>query len=907
MAIIGTFNTYDNEQSYTLNIGIAETATITDPTESNVIAPSPDLIVMFGTDPISIQCDRQDLMKRIIISQATINLVSNKNMTGLLYANNNREIPVTITNSDNDTVFFGYVDPLQFNQGFAHQWERIKISATDPLGALEELNVGDLADVEPVTTITTSELIVKIFETSGILEENVDMSGINYTVLAAMDNTVINMAPFFGDSEDDWMTLYDALENICKYFNLYVAYYNNKAYITCTINFHPNAIGISNFEELARDASTSISVDDVYSQVNLTVDIEPVDDTIASLLDDDQLYSDYNMPVTYMKEAMSYKEDLAAVKGFKDILWPVMGGPGAQGLPPVYDDAYVVANQCYVKRNNAWSFNNNSYITHMGGAEIGPQGTPVKMTGDQDDVLTWLKGPQGTGKAAFISFGRSNKIPHALISDDNMPNNPTMKDYFVISINGNGENDQRAIDGMQAQIQSNQPICSFKSLQNYNLTPTDENSITYIVIQGKILLNPLQELTGPYWDSYYQKTTNKISDLEFEEGDGAVMGNILECNFYHNTVPNPNNEWMYYQQYWTKNQNNYGLHGYLDNSGNKKMKYTGTQLMKDNDTYVNISKVPILCCELKVGDKYCVEMLQEGESGVGDFQWLTNEQCQQLGIRPYFTIGIGLNKDDYIVGQSNNIQDNTNYKQNIDISGTAIPIRMSDHLNGDVQFKILGPFNALWDEGTGIVLVRAQYDHNGVPQEAHDRLSILQNIQSIMIEGFDIKVTTNNGGTSREKTSADNDLVYASDMNPAYKEKLEEDLNIGTPLTAEECDEWGIKYQISNSYIYTTDEEPFYGFQSENVYIKPEECLVDYYYNEYNTPAKIIETCMTPEAFANGLKGNQLTSEMLNGYITGIYPGDAGAYRIMNYDTSLKYKETNISFREYKTYNHTQI
>ena len=112
MILTGTFNTYDNKNTYTVTIGdTGVTTTISDPTEDIYGDNKPDLIVMFDPDPVIINADRQDLTKRIIISQATINLVSNQNMTDYLFAYTNRSIPVTILNGSN-VCFFGYVDPL---------------------------------------------------------------------------------------------------------------------------------------------------------------------------------------------------------------------------------------------------------------------------------------------------------------------------------------------------------------------------------------------------------------------------------------------------------------------------------------------------------------------------------------------------------------------------------------------------------------------------------------------------------------------------------------------------------------------------------------------------------------------------------------------------------------------------
>ena len=163
MIYTGTFNTKDNKHTYTVTIGnTGVTEPITDPLDSTIYEGD-DLVVMFDPDPVTITADRQDLQKRVIISQATINLITNANLGEDLFANNNREIPVTVT-CEGNTVFFGYVDPLQFNQGWAYKWENVQVNCTDPLGALEETYVGQLSGVDKSSTLTTIGFITKIFQ-----------------------------------------------------------------------------------------------------------------------------------------------------------------------------------------------------------------------------------------------------------------------------------------------------------------------------------------------------------------------------------------------------------------------------------------------------------------------------------------------------------------------------------------------------------------------------------------------------------------------------------------------------------------------------------------------------------------------------------------------------------------------
>lgn len=865
MILTGTFNTYDNKNTYTVTIGdTGVTTTISDPTEDIYGAGKPDLIVMFDTDPVIINTDRQDLTKRIIISQATINLVSNKNMTDYLFAYTNRSIPVTISNGSN-VCFFGYVDPLQFNQGYAYIWEPVQVTATDPLGALEQLNVGDLTGIDANTTITSWGLMMAIFAAAGITSVN---DTINPTVKSAMQETNIKLGIFFGETEDDWMNLYDTLTEICKYFNLYVAYYNNSANISCTINESSVANNISSFKDAAADSSTSISVDDTYSQVKITAEIDPVEDIVVGYDNDDYLYSAYHNMDKYMTEYISEGEGRDAYDAFFDLI--------TKGETN-YDKGYCIDNFCWVMKNNAWDFGSDSYIT---------QGYT-----DQRDVLTYLK--THSGKGAIIGFGKGNKLDK---KDDSPTASVPLTNYLVISVNGTYDNSDAGGTSMENMIKGANPVCTYKGVTASILSPSDPTVINYIVISGTIILNPLQPLSGPKWDSEADKLTNTIQDCI----DAKENKSWPETPVWHHTVPiSENEDGAYYQQGWYRDK---GIHGFLNNSKNQRFEYKYDSPGSSIDT---ISKLPILACELKVGNKYCVELLNEGQDGVGKFVWLTEEECNSKGIPPVFTIGINPKTDDKIVGQSFSIQNNVNYMMGINKTGTAIPIKASDGLAGEISFKILGPYNTVWNE------ISKHTHHSWIffkkTTWSSTQYYILQYIQSIMISNFKIETVSDNGLINEKATNTDNDLVYASDMNPSYIEKLEEDLKICTPLTLEECEKYGVKYQISNSYIYKTDNNPFYGFAVGDSFTKPEECLVDYYYKEYCTPAKMITTSLKASSLPNVLNGTGLNYEMMKGYITGVYPGDSSPYRIMSYETSLKDKTIQLTLREYKTKGNTQI
>ena len=253
-----------------------------------------------------------------------------------------------------------------------------------------------------------------------------------------------------------------------------------------------------------------------------------------------------------------------------------------------YDKGYCIDNFCWVKKNNVWDFGSDSYIT--------------KGFEDQRDVLSYLK--NNSGKGAIIAFGRGNKL-------DKKDNSPTasvpLTNYLVISVNGTYDNSDAGGASMESMIEAANPVCSYKGLSASILSPSDPTVINYIVISGNILLNPLQPLSGPKWDSEADKLTNTIQDCI----DAKENKSWPETPVWHHTVPiSENPDGAYYQQGWYKGT---GIQGFLDNSKNQRFEYKYDSPGSSVDT---ISKLPILACELKVGNKYCVELLNEEQDGI---------------------------------------------------------------------------------------------------------------------------------------------------------------------------------------------------------------------------------------------------------------------------------------------------
>lgn len=942
MTYYGEFTDYSQTQRYKVTIATPTGASkqIIDPFE--VDNWDDKNIVMFAQDPVHIKCERTDLTQLIMIAQASITLKVRKDMSNELFADTNRSISVKIEKIqygyESKTLFFGYVDPLQFNQGFAYDYEEVTVNATDPLGALLNLKVDSLS-YNKSDTVAIPLLLNNIFETIFNSDDSL-YDGIKVYFPDNIDITElkINMSTFFGDDPDDYMSLYDVLNEILKYIGFTCSYEPMSKKIELKSLYDvvdQEHISVEWFDPKLDNMSDSgnISTDTAYNKIKLTCDIEPSDDDIE-LLNKDSMYSDYDTYQKYMTELISEGRNVEAYYGYAEL----MLSPDGEETSSV-EKAYRIDRYCYVKRSKEWTFNhtdfNPSYIEYMNGSQ--EDGT--EMTGDQSDVLRWLKREDNGVKAAFVAFGKGNKTN----ARDNSPqNNVPLTDYLVIGINGH--NDHRT-DGdtgayhtnhnhyLTNKISEGQPLCTYSAGRSINLTPTDSSMTNYIVISGKMILNMLQPKTGLNWgtdagypsyhglnldkifDGLYNRSLNTYTNSKSHLWDRSY-GAIIGYDQWTKTIPfDCEGDNAYYQQKWWKcsdplnpvyTLSSDGVYDYLDNKKLASLKYEYTIFDSPITLQVDsISKLPILACQMKIGDKYCVERLDLGLEGQGKFEWMTYEEWQQstlgsFGV-PYFTIGIDPKIGDNIVGVSHNISNNIEHTMNVDASGTAIPITINDKVNGEIDFSILGPINHRWYSTVIFPLYWVFGDNTWAPTGYW----VLELLQSILVSDLKIEFKSNNGGLNESKTTADNDLVYVSDTLQKYDDTLECDLKICTPLTIQECDENGIKYQISNSYVMDANGDPFYGWTDTP--IKPERLFIDYYFKQYKEPAKILDFVVD-----NGLKFGAPTTDgtylgfasVLSKYTLNMtYPGLANDnYYVMSMDWSLQEDTNEMKTRQMLEY-----
>ena len=568
------------------------------------------------------------------------------------------------------------------------------------------------------------------------------------------------------------------------------------------------------------DCDTTISIGDVYNQLLLTAKVENIESVIESPLDDDLLVSPYINKQKYLTEYSSDGEGKTAYNAFYAMTHNQKTTYGAGAIT----DWYV-----QVMRNKQWTFpmKGNTDIDIVD--YFGSEGT------NQHALPDWLGQAPG---AAIMALG-SVKMNTA--NDDNSPTSKVnMTNYLVVSVNGNGvDNDENKTYPSVADIQKNIPYAVYTGNKSGGVfSPPDEETTNYIVLSGKVILNPIMRRTNTYTNLHNKEWTMWPQNIE----KGMIY-------VWHQTVPSRNNgDGRYYtRQYWQAEtpDKEVSWHEGADSGfypytgeGPEEYEFKYSAIGDSTDT---ISKVAVLACMLVIGDKCVVETGTEGQTT--DFVWQKykeRSECQSDDeyYQQCFTIGFDPKIGDKLVGTEFSIQNNIDYKMGIDVEGIAIPITKGDKISGQVRFMILGPVNVTWD-----VITRRHPTFFRHTKWSSSSVPLLAHVSSILIKSFEVKVYSDNGLISNGND--DNDIIYMSDTKETFVNKKDDlEFKINSALTATECAQLGVSNTVKLSTplnISTGDGVLEVYDRNGNVKAKPEQIYVDSYYTEYHKPRIVME------------------------------------------------------------------
>ena len=814
--------------------------------------------VYFSDDPAEIENEVNDTFDVLLRNSAKIRLLCG-NLIKDLFSTSCRDAVVNIYKNDT-CIFAGFIEPQTLSQPYNDRWDELELNCIDALSALQYSKYKNVGALGVVYAFVKAEAAQRSFYdiATEILQgvtDGLDILGNQnikfwYDGSKAVDAQTANRYQvfkqlsisdllFLGDDESDVWQQDEVLEELLKYLNLHIVQDGFNFYIFSweSVKAAPDKIiwhdiVANNTKATAQkavtialanvaDCDTTISIGDVYNQLLLTAKVENIESVIESPLDDDLLVSPYINKQKYLTEYSSDGEGKTAYNAFYAMTHNQKTTYGAGAITDWY---------LQVMRNKQWTFpmKGNTDIDIVD--YFGSEGT------NQHALPDWLGQAPG---AAIMALG-SVKMNTA--NDDNSPTSKVnMTNYLVVSVNGNGiDNDENKTYPSVADIQKNIPYAVYNGNKAGGVfSPPDEETTNYIVLSGKVILNPIM------------RQTNTYTNLHNKEWKSGLPIGLKENEIYvwHQTVPSRNNgDGRYYtRQYWKAEtpDKEVSWHEGADSGfypytgeGPEEYEFKYSAIGDSTDT---ISKVAVLACMLVIGDKCVVETGTDGQTT--DFVWQKykeRSECQSDDeyYQQCFTIGFDPKIGDKLVGTEFSIQNNIDYKMGIDAEGIAIPITKGDKISGQVRFMILGPVNVTWD-----VITRRHPTFFRHTKWSSSSVPLLAHVSSILIKSFEVKVYSDNGLISNGND--DNDIIYMSDTKETFVNKKDDlEFKINSALTATECAQLGVSNTVKLSTplnISTGDGVLEVYDRNGNVKAKPEQIYVDSYYTEYHKPRIVME------------------------------------------------------------------
>lgn len=917
MLITGQFRTIKNE--------LCTVKILSDGDDSTTKTIGEDGL-FFAEDPVTIETDCDNTLEHLIRKSCSINLVCDDYIGDSLWASNARNIIVNIKKG-NQTVFAGYVEPNSFNQPFAKPLEEFTINCIDAISTLQyykykNATLRNYDDIKKnASSATFKEMLQQMF--ADIINNlNIDgnsepkliydcskavTQGYQKTTFAtmAMDESFL-----LGEEFDDCWTNEEILDEMLRYLNLHIVQdgFNFFIYDWNTIkngrNVWYDVLNDSNFtlrtpstvtltSAMHGADDTNISVDDVYNQFQVKCELENEDVVIESPLEDKDLSSLFNGRQLYCREMWS---DADSDKD-GDI-----DSSDLNGLKKLLLNQYISKDESEHIKCVDWYIQavyNKKWQMHLNNGE-----------GDITDIYS-LSGNRYINQWNVAKYLRDNKLTPSLFKfgkderkTNAMDNEPTgkvsMSNYLYISVNGSysiSDDEETNPTPTPLELQAHAPMIEYiGGASGATYSPPDDETTNYLVFTGKLTLQPQQNDTGVYSEiyadaqnlsdaSFFWKYINNNVDFWFnEEADGSThsgyKGRFYTRKFF--TMTNPTDE---------INENSYLVNAVsLQPPAECKTKQLSYKFSEHNfdENADLVSKLPVLECELIIGNKRLIET-DVDQWGNSTFQWVTigeeptfvYEDDGETYTITTFTLGINPKLDDYIIGNEYDLQNTISVNMNLDMEGTAIPIKRSDNLSGAVQFRILGPINTTWNQITRRhpTWFRSTkwYDHNK---------NVLAHCGNIILKDFGAKIASDNAGNNF--VGEYNDLIYMSDETDKFINKNESTtFKFITQLTSAEAIAKGVKNGINiNAVKNTIAEAPvstIYNYTTLET-AKPEEHYVNQYYLEYCQPRIKMEATMHDDIIN---WRNRYTSNVLN-----------RTFFIQSTNVNLKYNNAEVTFKE---------
>lgn len=850
--------------------------------------------VYLADDPIQISDDYDDTFTVTSQRSCTINLYTDRYLGNIFFAKRADDVKVNIY-VDGQIIFAGYVTPNTYSQEYIDSTDSFSLNCTDALSTMQYYNYKNIiteddykavkaqADTLPFSDIMKPmmdkmrDLNILHPDTKASVWYDMSKGKTKDSLKTVFNDLGVSEQVFLGESLDDVKTYDSIFETILEYLNLHIRQVGFDFYIFdwdtirkqkskwCNLaseNYAEETVSIPKIDlsEIKRGSSdTNLTVGDVYNQISVQCDVNSQDDLVESPFDEDSTTSLYSGKQLYCTEYSSAGSGDRAQRAMNALV---------QGKPTTYENAREDDWYIQVMHSKNWKFYDGQKRDVDDTIIRDDNGIPYKQYAVVNKVAQSQLSP------ILINWGH---IQHNASATDNAPTSSiSMDPYIYISVNGDEELERKRVPmsgPSDEDLKNHEGMIEYTGNKSGGVfSPMDDQTTNYIVINGKMRLQPIVYESSSIGFPVRMNDYQNLKTKGVKKTEDTTYG--VPYNFgYHRTISNlvyseDNPEGKYYsRKFYTldrptmkKDDNkdaylkdgSWGLQPPQDKDNHEGYKYNYSSW---DDATDKISKLPVLECELIIGNKRAVEYDIDAKTGIGKWAWVdatsgVPQTYVESGetktyLKKTFSIGPDIKIGDKIIGPEYNFMTNTDYTMNINTDGIAIPIKRSDAVSGRVHFKILGPVNLVWDNITRRNRFWWSISYNLMHQVLSHK--IMRHVQNIILSDFSMKVVTDMGGGDVQE---DRDLVYSSDESRNYLSKKDPiDFEIITQLTSQECIEKGIKSSLAINSV--TDMQTklgcgriyniFYGDDDFNKSRKAEEYYIDEYYSEYSVPRVLAE------------------------------------------------------------------
>lgn len=801
------------------------------------------LLYFQGEEAISLSTEVNDTFDVLLPTSATIRLLARRFVPELFCASC-LDAVVNIFR-EGRCLFAGYIEPQTYSQPYNEELDELELNCIDALSALQSLKYRNIGlhgvSYEAVKAgARTLSFQAVATEVLGSVTRGLDITGRHPVACyydgskavsseashrwSVLDDLSVSELLFLGEEASDEWTAQEVLAEMLKMLNLHLLQQGTRFYLFSWESVRSTApiawrnlqtgealttarqtIEISN--ENVANCETTISIEGVHNRLVLTCDAQKIENLIVSPLEQNALVPLYSAGKEH------FCTELTVAARNEEAYWAFHNL--VHDKATTHDRAAVTDWWVRVMRHPHWEFPGQTLHVDK------PAGVLSQYTD-----LAGLTVRLGAG---LFEFGYVEKN---MKQDDNNPVAKIKMDTsLVLSVNGNGRTDADTYP-KETDLQRAIPYARYTGTGGGNLSPVGEGDVNYLFITGKMVLAPHRPQSESFKTLFEDKTWRRNA--------GGPGNYTAYMTYFEKAVSiGKGKEGFYVRKYWLPTEGGgevpdlRGFNGFIPFSDKceqqLKFEYSGA-----GDATDRLSKVPVVACMLVVGDKCLVEVGSEGRPE--DYRWQTYKtpsQCANLDEyhAQSFTIGFNPKIGDYLIGTEFDIQNNVHDSMSLGKEGMAIPIKKADRVQGDVQFSILGPVNAMFDNVTKrhrTWFRREKWTTTAVP--------LLPMLSHIELKDFEVQIVT----PKDDHAETGNDIVYLSEDDTSYSNARDDlSFRIHSALTAQECKALGVEQAayLSTPTLTGSGEALttiYHAARKEQD--KPERLYLSDYYDEYHTP-----------------------------------------------------------------------